>query len=70
MNLKQALENGYKLADCAYQSGYVSRKYDIDNTYPERFKIHEAGGNRKGQLYFLRPAFNTSRYCLRQYLTK
>ena len=29
-----------------------------------------AQGKRKGQLYVLRPCYNTSRYCFRQYLKK
>lgn len=70
MNLKEAYENGYRLADCQYQNGYVSRKCDIDMIEPEKIRVYEAGGKRKGQLYVLRPCFNTSRYCFRQYLTK
>ena len=70
MNLKEAYANGYRLADCQYQNGYVSRKRDIDMIEPDKIRVYEAGGKRKGQLYVLRPCFNTSRYCFRQYLTK
>ena len=65
MNLKQALEQGYKMADMKYQRGYVSRKVNR-----EEQEVHVAGGNRKGQLYVLVPCFTSTQYCYRLYLTR
>lgn len=65
MNLKEALEQGYKMEDMKYQRGYVSRK-----TNREEQKVHIAGGNRKGQLYVLVPCFESTQYCYRLYLTR
>lgn len=65
MNLKEALEQGYKMADMKYQRGYVSRK-----TNREEQKVQVAGGSRKGQLYVLVPCFESTQYCYRLYLTR
>lgn len=65
MTYKEAKLAGWKDADIKYQSGYVSRKTD-----PETRTVLTAKGNRKGQLYVLLPCYTSTRYCLRQYLTK
>ena len=64
MTYSQALQGGYRLADQQYQRGYVSRKVITDNQ-----PVLTAGGARKGDKYVLLPAWNTSRFCVRQYLT-
>lgn len=65
MTYKQAIEQGYKTADTKYQRGYISRKANIDD-----LPVMTAGGNRKNQLYVLLPCWNSSQYCVRQYLVK
>lgn len=37
---------------------------------PEDLKLYAAGGNRRGMIYALAPAYNTTRYCLRFYLER
>lgn len=63
--LSDALKNGYTLADCTFQRGYISRKADA-SLQP----VHVAGGSRKGQLYVLLPCWQSTTYCYRQYLKK
>lgn len=56
-----------KVIDAKSQAGYVSRrggaKKERDDT-----PVFVAGGNRKGQLYYLLPRYDTTRYCYRCYL--
>lgn len=65
MTLKEALLSGYKKADCTYQRGYVSRKVNVDEQ-----TVYTAGGSRKGEKYVLLPTWESSQYCIRQYLKK
>jgi len=62
--LSQAIEAGYKIADSSRQRGYVSRKPATDRA------VFVAGGNRAGELYYLAPCFDSTKYCYRQYLSK
>ena len=56
-----------KVIDVKAQMGYISRKtralIERDDT-----PVYVAGGKRKGQLYYLRPRYDTTRYCWRCYL--
>lgn len=63
--LADAIKAGYSIADSKYQRGYVSRKVD---QFEQPLQV--AGGSRKGQLYVLLPAYNTTNYCRRVYLVK
>lgn len=65
LTMGDAFNIGYSIAFSAYQNGYVSRKKD-----PADFLLQAAGGKRRGMIYALAPAFNTSRYCLRHYLMR
>lgn len=65
MTYGEAKKAGYIDADTTYQRGYVSRKVDIDSQV-----VHAAGGKRKNDLYVLLPCFNSSQYCMRQYIAK
>ena len=65
MTYKDAISQGYKAGDTKYQRGYVSRRID-----PLSQTVHTAGGNRKGQLYILLPSYQSTQYCIRQYLVK
>lgn len=65
MTYQDAINQGYKDADCKYERGYISRKAD-----PKEQPIHVAGGNRKGDMYVLLPCFCSTQYCIRQYLSK
>lgn len=47
------------------QNGYVSRRSD-----PLTSRVYIAGGNRQGQLFYLEPNYNSTRYCYRVYLRK
>ena len=62
MTYKEAKTKGYKDGRTAYQRGYVSRKINIDNQ-----PVLESG---RGELYVLLPNWNSTQYCIRQYLTK
>ena len=66
LTVKDALNNGYKLADTALARGYISRKNFNLNTAC----VYEAGGTRKGQLFAFVPNWRSTAYCIRQYLTK
>lgn len=66
MTVADAFALGYRPYDQKYQRGYVSRV-----TWNESdAEVLTAGGNRKGELYFLAPAWETSNYCYRVYLRK
>lgn len=65
MTLKEAISDGYTLADQAYFRGYVSRKVEADNQ-----PVKVAGGRRKGDLYVELPCFHSSTYSIRQYLRR
>lgn len=66
MTFAEARKQGYICGDTTYTQGYISRRaFDIDKA-----RIHVAGGSRKGQLFVLIPCYNSTRFCLRQYLKK
>lgn len=65
MTYADAIKAGYRDGDTKYQRGYISR---LSN--PTAQLVRFAGGNRKGELYVLLPCFDSSRYCIRQYLHK
>lgn len=67
-DLKDLLKDyDMKVVEVKAQTGYISRKTraltERDNT-----PVYVAGGNRKGQLYYLIPRYDTNRYCWRCYL--
>lgn len=62
MTYKEAKAKGYKDGRTAYQRGYVSRKINIENQ-----PVLKSG---RGELYVLLPNWNSTQYCIRQYLTK
>ena len=63
MTYKQALAQGYRKIDTAYQRKYVSRKVRIDDQ-----PVIPAGGTRKGQFYVEIPNWSSTQYSIRQYL--
>ena len=65
MTFKEAIENGYTLADSTFFKGYVSRKIDISKQL-----VKTASGKRKGQLFVELPNWKSSYYSIRQYLIK
>lgn len=65
MTYKEAIEQGYRDGDCMYTIGYISRKTDI-----LKQPVKMAGGRRKGQLYVDIPAWQTTKYHIRQYLVE
>lgn len=62
MTYKEAKAKGYRDGRRAYQRGYVSRKVDIDDQ-----PVLKSGA---GELYVLLPNWDSTQYCIRQYLTK
>jgi hypothetical protein len=62
-NWKQARKLGYQPRDQKYERGYVSRKQDDDDA-----GIWVAGGKRRGELYYLCSAWQSTQYCVRQYI--
>lgn len=65
MTVKEALANGYRKGESAYQRKYISRKTDIDSQ-----EVKVAGGSRKGQLYYNAPCWTSTNYSYRVYLEK
>ena len=62
MTYAEAKKEGYKPTYRAYQRGYVSRKINADE--------QEVITSPRGKKYVLLPAFNTTQYCIRQYIEK
>jgi len=61
-NVQDFLNNGYKLHHTSYRRGYVTRKHrDMAN-------VNVLQG-RDG-IYYLGPAYNSTRFCVRVYLKK
>ena len=67
LTLAAAREDGYtESGEKTKQAGYVSRRGDIENSV-----VYIAGkGKRSGQLYYLAPAYDSTFYCWRVWLTK
>lgn len=66
-SLKDAFEDGYKnSSDIRTQKGYCTRK----ERKLDEIEVFFAGGNRKGEPYYLEPCFTSTRYCFRVYLKK
>lgn len=62
MTYAEAKSQGWKDTYTAYARGYVSRKVDTDQ---QPVKM-----TNSGKYYVELPAWNTSRYCIRQYIEK
>lgn len=60
MTYADAINRGYANGRIAWQRGYVSRKINADNQ-----TVHTSGS---GELYVLLPTWQSSQYCIRQYL--
>ncbi len=56
MTAAEALNQGYEFKEMRFQHGYVSRRKTLEDA-----EVLEAGGRRKGQLYFLWPNFKSTR---------
>lgn len=65
MTVREAMGQGYRVCDVKWQRGYISRKTEVMEQ-----PMLTAGGNRKGELYFVKPSFSSTNYCLRVYLRK
>ena len=65
MTYKEALAKGYKAVFTAWTLGYISRKADVD-----MLPVYEAKGRRKGLLYVDTPSWQSTRFCIRVYLSK
>ena len=57
----------FEIIDTTLESGYVSRKKDIEIPYEDHV-LHVAGGRRKGDMFIYLSCFYSSRYCHRAYL--
>lgn len=67
-DLKDLLKDyDMKVVETKAQQGYVSRRTLARKERDDR-PVYVAGGTRKGQLYYLSPRYDTSRYCWRCYL--
>lgn len=62
---RDAINQGYFIAEFKLQRGYISRKTETD-----LLPVLEGKGNRKGQFYVLIPNQDSTRYCWRGYLAK
>lgn len=61
------LNEGWTFGDIKKQRGYVSRVL----TYTGEEAVYTVThGKRKGQIFVLYPSYESTRYCLRVYLTK
>ena len=65
MTYQDAINQGYKDADRKYQRGYISRKVD-----QMAQQVRTASGSRAGEMYVLLPCWDSTQYCIRQYLAK
>jgi len=63
--MQEAVAAGYIMSDAKWERGYVSRKSDI-----AKATVQVAGGSRKGELFVIMPSWDSTQYCVRQYLTK
>lgn len=61
------LNDNYTFGDIKKQRGYVSRKLTCIGDNPV---YSVTSGKRKGEVFVLYPSYNSTRYCLRVYLTK
>ena len=70
MSIQEARRAGYtESGECSYQSGYISRREE--GRRAEDNRVYVAGkGKQAGKLFYLMPAYNSTRYCLRVYLEK
>ena len=59
----EAMAAGWTMVDSSWCRGYVSRKGDPNNA-----AIQIAGGSRKGDYFVLLPSWQSTSYCIRQYL--
>ena len=67
--LKEFYDRGYRRVEAtSYQKGYVSRKPEFQN--PAAIPIYRGRGSRNGQYFYLSPLYNSTRYCLRVYISK
>lgn len=67
-DLKDLLKDyDMKVIEVKAQKGYISRK-TMALTERDNTPVFVAGGNRKGQLFYLLPRYDTTRYCWRCYL--
>lgn len=64
--LADAYAAGMREGRTMYQRGYVTRKHRD----PEDIEVLEAGGYRRGELYYLAPNKNSTHYCYRVYLER
>lgn len=60
MTYGEALNKGYKKSELVYARGYISRKVNVEN--------QEVKTSKKGRKYVLLPNWNSTRFCLKQYL--
>ena len=69
-SILEARRAGYvESGECSYQNGYISRKAERRTVTDNR--VYIAGkGKQSGKLFYLMPAYNSTRYCMRVYLTK
>ena len=65
MTALEARDQGYYVYDSTWQRGYVSRKKGLQD-----FPVQTAGGNRKGDLFYLAPTEKSTQYCVRNYIKK
>lgn len=69
-SIEEARRAGYaESGKCSYQSGYISRRAELRTK--DDNKVYIAGkGAQAGKLFYLMPAQNSTRYCMRVYLEK
>lgn len=64
--LADAYAAGMREGRVRWQRGYVTRK----PREPDEIEVYEAGGYRRGELYYLASCQNSTQYCYRVYLTR
>lgn len=65
MTVREAFNQGYQEYDRSWQRGYISCKTDV-----MKQPVLTAGGNRKGELYYLEPSTLSNQFCQRVYIRK
>ena len=68
--LDEIKASGYIFGESSFSRGYVRRDSKAEKNGTRVYRIQQAGGRRKGQIYIDLP-FNTStQYHIRQYLVR
>lgn len=61
---------GYIYGEASISRGYVKRESKAEAAGTRTYRIQQAGGRRKGQIYIDLPFYTSTQYHIRQYLVR